>query len=54
MVMQIELFCDNKGNIIDGDFILAIIAYSLKKKGNEKFIVSTKMSIFHSGNISKI
>ena len=41
------IICDNKGNIIDGDFILAIIAYSLKKKGNEKIsIVSTTMSNF--------
>ena len=41
------IICDNKGNIIDGDFILAIIAYSLKKKRNEKIsIVSTKMSNF--------
>ncbi len=41
------IICDNNGNIIDGDFILAIIAYSLKKKGNENVsIVSTTMSNF--------
>ena len=41
------IICDNKGNIIDGDFILAIIAYSLEKKGNEKVsVVSTTMSNF--------
>ena len=41
------IICDNKGKIIDGDFILAIIAYSLKKKGNEKVsVVSTTMSNF--------
>ena len=41
------IICDNKGNIIDGDFILAIIAYSLKKKGNKRIsVVSTTMSNF--------
>ncbi len=41
------IICDNKGNIIDGDFILAIIAYSLEKKGDEKVsVVSTTMSNF--------
>ena len=33
------IICDNKGNIIDGDFILAIIAYSLKKKEMKKFLL---------------
>lgn len=41
------IICDNKGNIIDGDYILAIIAYRLKRKQNKNIsIVSTKMSNF--------
>jgi phosphoglucosamine mutase len=39
------IICDNKGKIIDGDYILAIIAYRLKKDQNKNIsIVSTKMS----------
>ena len=39
------IICDNKGKIIDGDYILAIIAYRLKKDQDKNIsIVSTKMS----------
>ncbi|MFL2661655.1 MAG: phosphoglucosamine mutase [Alphaproteobacteria bacterium] len=39
------IFCDNKGQIIDGDFILALLATSLKKnnKLENGIVVSTKM-----------
>ncbi len=39
------IFCDNKGQIIDGDFILALLATSFKRKNqlNNDIVVSTKM-----------
>ncbi len=40
------IFCDEKGKVVDGDYILAILAiyYKNKKKLHNNSIVSTKMS----------
>ena len=39
------IICDNMGKIVDGDYILAIIAYHLRKKNKKELsFVSTKMS----------
>ncbi len=40
------MFCDDEGNIVDGDFVLAILAmfYKNKRKLSNDIVVTTKMS----------
>ncbi len=48
------IVCDHSGNIIDGDFILALLAkYILKKKNFNNSIVSTKMCNLSFRNFMK-
>ena len=44
MEMQIELLCDEKGKIIDGDQIIAMLAKGGKEKILKGGVISTLMS----------